>query len=384
MDTLSLSEIKKLVEYMAPNSVSLYIPTPEIGSQGHMQPARLHNALREGLEKLQLSTLYDKERFDAIFKEIADSTEFREQRYPALAVYIGMDMYAWYQLPVAVEQLVVVSNRFHIRPLLPLVTQQQEFYLLSLNKDNVALYKGDRDSLLEVTVAHLPKNVEAVVGVEADDRQLQFHTSTKGSGTGKRPAMFHGPSWKDDKQVYTDRFLNAVNEAVNTYLQKQKTKPPLLLSGVERMIVDYKGLNSYENLITELFLEGNYSRDSLAQLHERVITLFKPYVIKQAVIEVTEFVDRGSADKFSTEVTEVIKQARLGRVATLLLAENVHKWGNFDPNTLEVHEDLRPTGNNSDLFDIACAEVLFTDGTVYVVPEIEIPNNLSIVAVYRY
>lgn len=384
MDQLSLSEIKKLAQYMAPNCVSLYIPTPEIGSQGHMQPAHLHNALKEGLEKIRLSTLYDKERFDTIFKEIANAADFREQRYPAVAVFIGLETYAWYQLPDLVEQSVVVSNRFHIRPLLSLVTQQQEFYLLSLNKDNVTLYKGDRDSLTEVTVANLPKNVEAVVGVEADDRQLQFHTSTKGSGGGKRPAMFHGPSWKDDKQMYTDKFLNTVNEAVSTYLQQQKTKPPLLLTGVERMIVDYKGLNSYENLITDLFLEGNYSRDSLAQLHERSISLFKPYVIKQAVVEVTGFVDRGSADKFSTDVTEVLKQARMGRVATLLLAQNVHKWGNFDPNTLEIHEDLRPSGNNSDLYDVACAEVLFTDGTVYVVPAEEIPNNLSIVAVYRY
>lgn len=384
MDLLSLSEIKKLAQYMAPNSVSLYIPTPEIGAQGHMQPAHLHNALRAGLEQMQLSTLYEKERFDTIFKEIANDTDFRVQRYPALAVFIGSDTYWWYQLFALVKDFVVVSNHFHIKPLLQMVTQQNEFYLLSLNKDDVKLYKGNQDSLLEITVPNLPKNVEAVVGVEADERQLQFHTSTKGSGAGKRAAQFHGPSWKDDKQTYTDHFLSTVNDAVNAYLQQLKLKAPLLLTGVERMITDYKAVNTYENLITELFLEGNYSRDSVTQLHERVINLLTPYVIKQTIAEIVEIIDRGSTDKFSTDVTEILKQARMGRVATLLLAENAHKWGNFDPNTLEVHEDLNPTGNNSDLYDLACSEVLFTDGTVHVVPEALMPNDLSIVAVYRY
>jgi hypothetical protein len=386
MNKLTMSEFKKLMDYTAEKCISLYVPTPETGAQGHMQPAHLHNAFRESMEQAKL-TQFDKiEKLDKIFNEIANSEDFRAERVAGFAVFVGANSdYWWFVLPNKVAPLVVASHKFHVRPLLPAVMSQPHFYLLSLNKENVKMFKGDEHGLAEVHVTDLPTNQEAVVGVESDDRQVRLHTaSTDAVGGQHLHAQFHGPSWKDDNQKYEDKFMEAIDKAVTKFLEAEKSDVVLVVAGVERMLTDYERVSTSPHFKKDLTLRGNFQRDSLLELHEKAMPLLEPYYSDQSIKKVTEWMQTDSAEKFSTDLSEILKEARMGRIESLIVSQDDHVWGNFDPNTMEIHFDEGPNGNNLDLLDVACTETMYTDGKVYVISNDKMPNGIQVAAVYRY
>jgi hypothetical protein len=384
MKNISLAEFQNLSEYQAPNCISLYVVTPEVGAEGHMQPAHLHNAFRKALQKVSFSDKKEEERIEKIFTKIANSEILRTQRVAGFAVFIGSDDYWWYQLPVVFEPFVEVSQRFHLKPLIPMVMQQPKFYVLSLSKQKVQFFKGDNDGLIEEKVEGLPENIEAVVGTETEPNQLQFHTSTIGTGGGKRPAQFHGPSWKDDQQKYLEKFMAAVTSAVTAHLQNKKEKYPLIVAGVERMITEYTNINKNPDFDQKLTILGNFDKEPPESFHNKCLDIIKPFLTSQAVERVDDVIKRDSPDKFSISLTEILKQARLGRIDTLLVTQNQHVWGNFNPDNLQVIQDMKPNSKNSDLLDVACIETLFTNGKVFVVPKEDMPKGALLAAIFRY
>ncbi len=375
----------ELLHASHPRSVSIYLPTPEVGADGNRRDVQLRDLVEKVLDQLKSVELKKNEHKNVmkVVDEMLSSDEFWRQGNKGFAIFVSPHLQKWYRLPIDILPLAIVSYRFHLKPLIPLVTEHEDFYLLSLSKQRVELFCGDRYGLHKEEVVGMPKDLEEVVGTDTGERQLQFHTRSTSSSGGRRPAVYHGQSsWKDDKQKYLNRFLQQVDNAVTKHLETQKA--PLILSGVEKMLTEYVIINTYPHLLKEVVLQGNREGDSLKNLHTEALQKLQSYFYDQERAKIEKYLTHGSPRRISTKIDEILRQARMGKVDTVLVARGVRKWGKFDENTLAVDVEDKQTPQNHDLFDLACAETMLNGGTAYVLPPEFIPTPEPIAAVFRY
>ncbi|MBD2435473.1 hypothetical protein H6G69_01485 [Nostoc sp. FACHB-110] len=80
------------------------------------------------------------------------------------------------------QELVVVSDRFHIKPLLHLINNDGKFYVLALSQQDLKFFEGTRSSLNKVVVENLPKSLDEALLYDETAKDAQFRIATqKGS-----------------------------------------------------------------------------------------------------------------------------------------------------------------------------------------------------------
>lgn len=384
MERISNSEFQELLQATDPVSVSIYFPTEEVGLAPTKRRAELQNFETEVVKELEAAKVPEalRRKMSEKFAELRENPDLWEVNQKGLALFLSPTFSKVLRLPSPVRRLISVSQRFHLKPLIHLFSQPCQFYVLFLAKKEVSLFHGDCYEFKKVSVPDLPQSVEEVTGVEVNERSLQFHTSPSG-GAGGRPAVFHGSSsWKDDKNKYLEKFLQQVDKAVTKYLQGRKQ--PLLLSGAERLVTLYQEVNSYPHLLKDVWLKRSDDAKSLSELYGQALDTLAPYFIEQQKKDVEEVLAKGNVDRFSVELDEILRQARMGRVDTLLVAEGIREWGTFNPDTLAVTYSSQPTAGAHDLLDTACVETVINGGKAYVLPLEQIPEQKHAAAIFRY
>ncbi|MDO8785970.1 MAG: hypothetical protein Q7J12_07100, partial [Syntrophales bacterium] len=112
---------------------------------------RLRNLLREAEEKLLAGGRRPAEvktSLEPVQGILGNALFWRRQR-DGLAIFLTPDIFRFYCLPIDFEELVVLADRFHIKPLLPILRGDERFYLLALSQNEVRLLEGSRHSVRE-------------------------------------------------------------------------------------------------------------------------------------------------------------------------------------------------------------------------------------------
>ena len=147
-----------------------------------------------------------------------------------------------------------------------IVVNEIGFYVLTLSQNCVRLYACDRTAMQELDVPNMPSCMDDVVHGKSIENQLQRH-----SGAGSSESIVHGHQGDTDfDKNNQEKFVRAVEKAVSDYLQSRSQS--LVLAGVERIVSDYKHLNTYKNL-QESFVHGSFDRTPEAEILEKVLAL---------------------------------------------------------------------------------------------------------------
>lgn len=198
MKLLSIDELKTLIEKPDGVCVSIYLPTHRLGTETQQDPIRFKNLLREAEEQLIKSGLCSQDARDLLEKaKELDEYKFWQHQSDGLAIFISTNLFSYYCLPINFQELVVVTDRFHLKPLLPLLTGDGQFYILAL-KNQVRLFQGTRYSVSEIELENVPQSIAEALKYDDAEKQLQFHTGT--SQGGERAGMFHGQGAGNDEQ----------------------------------------------------------------------------------------------------------------------------------------------------------------------------------------
>ena len=167
-----------------------------------------------------------------------------------LAVFLTPEEFHSYRLPLPFEELVVISNRFHLKPLLPFFASDGHFHILALSQNQVRLLEGTRYTVDEIDLESMPESMAEALQYERFDKQLQSHGGTS-SGTGSRTAMFHGHDIGDEAKDRILRWFHKIDDGLpNLFTGRQS---PLVLAGVEYLFPLYKEANSYPYLLVVVF-----------------------------------------------------------------------------------------------------------------------------------
>ncbi len=144
MDILTKTELEQLMRKEQQWCVSIYMPTHRTGTDAQQDPIRLKNLLREAEIQLSAQGIGRREVQNMLepASMLIQDSNFWQHQSDGLAIFISSSRVRRYRLPLKFEELVVVIDHFHIKPLLPLFTGDGQFYILALSQNEVRLLLG--------------------------------------------------------------------------------------------------------------------------------------------------------------------------------------------------------------------------------------------------
>jgi Bacterial archaeo-eukaryotic release factor family 7 len=383
MNLLSVDELAILTAEASTKCVSIYMPTYKMSTETLQNPIRFKNLMREAEEKLIETGLRPQDARDLLSPaHELDKYDFWQHQSDGLVIFISKNLFSYYTVPVDFQELVVVTDRFHLKPLMSLLTGDGQFYILALSQNLVRLYQATRYSVKEIELEDVPTSIAEALQYDDPEKSLQFHTGTPQGGGGSRAAIFHGQgAGNDDAKENILRYFRKVNEGLQELLKNQKC--PLVLAGVDYLLPIYKQANSYANLIDE-DITGNPDQLKPEELHAQAWQIVEPYFEAQQHETVAYYQANLGTGKTASNIQEVVTAAYFQRVESLFVPVGQQNWGMFNPETNSVQVHSEQQAGDEDLMDFAALHTLLNGGKVYAVAPEQVPGNAPLAAVLRY
>lgn len=385
MELLDKDQVRSLIEHREAPCVSIYMPTHRAGAETQQDPIRLKNLLRQAEDNLTDGGLRGTEAQEVLKPagHLLGDDDFWQHQSDGLALFLSGGLFKVFRLPFKFSELVVAGERFHVKPLLPLLSGDGQFYVLALSKNQVRLLQGTRHSVGEVDLENVPTSFAEALGREEREKQLQFHTVAR-----QAAAIFHGHGGgaADDTTHKKDllRYFNQVDKGLHELLSGRTA--PLVLAGVEYLLPIYREANTYPHLMGDRIV-GNPEKLSPQDLHEQAWAILEPHFASAQKEAAAHYRELAGGERASNRLEEIVPAAYHGRVDSLFVGVGVQRWGRFDPDAgqVRVHEE-RQSGDQ-DLLDLAAVQTLTHSGEVYAVAPEEVPGGNSgvpVAAVFRY
>lgn len=368
-----------LAHHEAP-CLSLYMPTERPFPQRQQNVTRFRNLVRE-LE-LSLSQKYDKREIDPLlkpFQDLAADELFWKHPRDGLAVFRTGELFRVYRLQRPVQELAIVADSFHTKPLVRVLQSADQYHVLGLSRGAAKLFVGNRYSIDEVA---LPSDFPT-----SPDDVLAPH-----EGSPERTSRVHGPVGKgsthhglDQRQKELDaeaiRYFRAVDEAVLALYSHIKEKPLFLMALPEHQHL-FRSI-SHNSALADEGIDVNPEAISTEQLRERSWELALPYYLARLDGIIEQFGSARAAQKGSADPADIARAAN-GRVATLLIEADRELPGRIDLATGAIEFGELDDPEVDDLLDDIAEQVLRSGGEVVAVPSDRMPTRSGLAAIYRH
>lgn len=383
MDLLNKNELKMLIRTGEGPCVSIYMPTHRMFPETKQDLIRFKNLLREAEVRLKAKGLRtpNAKRLLNPAKALVKDGLFWQYQADGLATFISSKVFFHYRLPLKFDELLVVSDRFYIKPLLSLFGSEESFYIMALSQNEVRFFQCTRYDIREIEIENLPRSLSEALRGENSQKQLQFHTRAPTLG-GERVAMFHGHAVsKENAKDKILRYFHQINNGLRAVLNQERA--PLVLAGVDYLFPIYREVNSYPYLL-EQGIKGNPEGMRMEELHERGWKIVEPYFLSKQKEAMVKFRYLEGSKRASKNLSEIIQAAYEGKVDILFVAAGAQQWGVFDPKTRKVSLPHKSDPGDEDLVDLAAVFTVINGGTIYFVEPKEMPEETPLAAIFRY
>jgi len=370
VDIFTKRDLQELLSPPSMPCVSLYLPTQRGGSE--QVPIRWKNLLHEAETYLVRGGLHRglAEELLAPARERGDDLAFWHNQSDGLACFLARGLSRFFRLPVPFAEQAIVADGFHIKPLLPLLSEDGRFLVLAISRNRVRLLQGTHFSVEEIDAKSLPRGLEEALRFHDRDEPLIFHTHPS-LGFGRWGAIFHGHGVGiDDVKKDLHLYFQKIDRGLHEMLREERA--PVVLASVEYLWPLYREVNTYAHLL-EGGIAGCPDHLTPQELHDRAWPLVQPVFQArrhQALALYARLEDMGGA---TDDLGNVIVAAQQGKVEMLLATRGSDCWGTFDPvsGTVTVH-DTRLSGD-VELVNLAARYTLLHKGTVHLIPPEEVP-----------
>ncbi len=384
MNMLTFNDLQSLADFENDMSISIYMPTVKTGSETRMNPVvfknqikKVENILKENGKKVNEVN----EFLEPAIRLIEDTVFWQKQQY-GLAVFIGKNTFSYYNLPISVDESVTVKRRFHIKPLVQLLTDNGEYYVLSLDLNNIKLYHCTRFTMEEIDLGDFPTSIKDAYADVEFERRLSFHTEAPGR-SGKREAQFfsHGAVGEEDVKNTIKQYLRDVAKAFSEAVTR--TDLPLILSGVDYLICMYREINAYPYLNDE-WISGSPKQIKKDELH-RIAWEIASSIYRKQIDDAIEIYNNKQGTGYTSDaIEEIVKAAYNKRIDSLFFDAAASLWGTFDSDKQEVYIVDSPTPEHDELINTAVIHTLKNKGNVYTINQEDLPGKHPVKAIFRY
>jgi hypothetical protein len=365
--------LKELAEPTGFPRVSIYIPTHVAGPGIQQDPIRLSNAVKDAANQLDAAGLKSRE-IEALLAEVHGKTveaPFWKDQGHGLAAFVGERETRWVKLPETPPELTVVAERYHVRPLIQTLREENGCYLLAVTRDEASLYNVREREIIKVEVEGMPAGIDEVRQRTDFEADLGFHARDRGKQVGgaDRP-KFHalGESPDDYEDVLLEQYVKRVAKAVDRHLAGDSA--PLVLAAKPREVGRLRQELSYRN-VAEKDIQKDPPALGEGELHRAAWQIAEPLLDQRQDMALTRLRSRleGRGMPGSEDLRELLRAADEGRIEAVFLDPDRTIWGRWD----EEHHRMECGGEagpgNEDLLNLLAVKTLGQGGEVLSLPE---------------
>jgi hypothetical protein len=386
MDRMTLSALRRLTATRHSHCVSIYLPTHVSGPEAPQDALRIKNLADQAEARLVehgLRPVEARDMLQAVRALPLDPAQW-QRRGAGLALFVTPDQQQVFSVSMPVAEYVAVNRRFHIKPLLPVVLGDQQFYVLAFSKNHPRLILASRDAAEEVPVPGMPERIEVALNYQTAERGAQVHSAARGGDASTKAAggVFHGQGGGPDaSKEELSQYLRMVADAVRPVVGE--TRLPLVVHAVEYVVPRLKEVWDYPLLVSEA-VTGSPDHLRPDQLRDRAWPLVATFIDQSRDRAIAKFQQLFGTGKASDNILEIAPALQEGKVECLFVDTAAALWGAVDPQTQKVEVRTEPRAGDEDLVDWAAVATLDQRGAVFAVPAGAMPSASPVAAVFRY
>jgi hypothetical protein len=380
MNLLTREDLKRLSAIDDDACVSIYMPTVTSGKETRQNPTRFKNLLRDAERRLSEMEMRAAEitEFLSPAYSVLENMDLWQHQSRGFAAFLYSGGFEYYQLPIEFEELLMVTGRFHLKPLLPLFSGDGRYFVLSVSMRENHLYLASRHTMSEIRLPNAPANIDEALQYDQPERQLNYHATESGSAR----VAYHGQEREDRyEKKHMVRYLRRLDDAVHRRLATEHA--PLLVAGLDHIAPLYQTVSTYPYTYHTTVSE-NPDGMSLDDLHSKSWETVREEFTSALQEALSRYNDLSSSDTTTDNVRKIVPASYNSRIDTLFIPSDAHVWGCYRPgeSDVEIHEDRR--NDDEDLLDLAAVQALLHGGTVYAVSRSDIPSGAPTAAILRY
>ncbi len=384
MELMNQQEFRKLSQFTNEVCISIFIPTQRAGHEVLEEKNRIHlkskwNEVKRQLEKNGITADKIEKIGEPIVKLLQDKDFWRHQS-DGLAIFSAEGFFEKYTLPINFKEYHFISKEFYIKPLVPILSENGRFFLLSLQLEDVTLYEATQHSIGKVYVEDLiPSKLEERVGFDYKEKALQFRSQQQSN----EQSAYHGHGGADEnRKSEIFRYFRAIDQGLDTIIHDKKA--PLVVACQDSLFPIYKEANTYKYLFEE-DVTGNPADTDMLGLHDKAWNLIESHFEKTKMEKLKKFEDLNHTVKTSASVHDIIPAIIQGKVDTLFLENLEDIWGVYNENTMAVEVQDEQSPKNISLMNLAAKAAIEHGGNVFLIEPEAMPEKSSKMnALYRF
>ncbi len=384
MELLTKELIQELLTTEEEPCLSLYMSTDRTHPENLRNPIKFKNLVNQMEESLlQKYSANEVEAYLEPFEDLAKDNNVWNDTKDGLAVFSTKEMFKVVVLDKSVEELAMVADSFHTKPLRQYLQSVDHFHLLGLTLHDIQLFKGDRYSLCEIELTDdIPITITDALGDELTDK----HTTVGSYGGigGDNSTMHHGHGGKKvETEKDAERFFRVVANTIYEHFSKP-TGWPLILAALPEHHNLFHKVNKNPLLLAN-GIEINPSSVSPEQLAKMAWEIMKPEYDLKLDSLVARFEQARANGKGSDDYKTVAVAAVEGRVETLIVESDriiPVRITNLVTGNTQKKDLINPKVD--DLLDDMGELVIKMGGQVMVLPTEKIPSETGLAAIFRY
>lgn len=366
-------------------AITMYLPTHKSASPPHMSEdqTRFKNLFHKALDILDNRDKHND--FNAEFKkrceELLDDRDFWSRLTESLLICVRPGLFEYYHLPIDSDEYVAVDDHFHLTPVLGLIHDMREYYVLSVTQKDPQLLRGDMYDLCATNV-ELPRTLEAALNLDEPNNRSEHRNSAVGSSMNTSAYNGRGGA-RDPREEDRFKFFRLVDNIV--YHQTDRSLP-LILAGIDSEIAEYRKESKYPKL-TKAHISINFTEDDRAALHQKAMGVIREEIINADHHQALERYLRlsgQSPEKTAEQIAAVKKAAEGGRVDTLLVGMSRETRDTVRDNDVQVTKLVFPEEKESQAVDYIAQQVFNQSGAIINLDQEQMPHHRLALAINRY
>lgn len=360
--------------------ISLYQPTHRHSPENKQDVIRFKNLIKE-IEK-SLVQKYPKRETKSIidlYAKLSEDKEFWMHTYDGIGVLYAEGQAIIYKLNRPIKEFVVVSDNFHIKPLIRNFQSADRYHALGLNREGFTLFEGNRYGFDEVDLDDdIPNNIREVL---EEDFTSSYITGRYG-GT-RDQGTYHGYSDKKEEiRKDTEKFFRFVDRAVLENYSRP-TKLPLVLVALPEYHTLFRKI-SHNPFLLEEGIKTNYDILTIDKLNDKMWKEIEPLYINRTGELVKSFQDSRAQYLGSDDIVQIAKASVENRIETVLIESDRVIAGRINCDTGRTESGDLSHPELGDILNDIAEIVINNGGNVIMLPKERMPSITGAAATYRF
>ncbi|MBW6498242.1 MAG: hypothetical protein K0B09_07645 [Bacteroidales bacterium] len=384
MELLTKKLIQELLAIDQSPCLSLFMTTHRSHPENLQDPIRFKNLLKQLEESLlQKYSADEAKKHIEPLEALGNENDFWNQTSDGLAVLSTVGLFKAIRLPIPIEELAVVADSFHTKPLRQYLQSTDRYHVLGLSLHDIRLFEGNRHSLTEVELtADTPKTITEALGDELTDK---YSTVASYGGTGgESSSMHHGQGGRSEEtEIDAERYFRVVANTIYEQYSKPSGWPLILAALPEHHNLFQKVSNN------PLLLSKGIAMNPSSVSPDKLVTLAWEIMEPEYNLKLDSFVSRfeqaRANGKGSDDYKEVAVAAVEARIDTLIVeADRIIpvRITNLVTGNTQKKDLINPKVD--DLLDDMGELVMKMGGQVMVLPAEKMPSQTGLAAIFRY